>query len=116
MIDALLGEPHDSSMAQVHSLGREALPSGVDDHELLVGVSQARGRGVMWFTDEKGSFSSVGESGRENEIVYLLVGYPYGFPGNAEVPLDVIRQSLKEFVLSGGVRPSVIKWVPHEFR
>jgi hypothetical protein len=41
---------------------------------------------------------------------YFYMGHEREFPANSEMPIDVIRQAVKEFMESNGARPTCIRW------
>jgi hypothetical protein len=103
MIDALLTGPRDSNLAQVFSLQRE--PAG----EFMAGVDRDRHVGVLWFAEEK-NWVSLGPPGKQEEIGYYLVGHWTEFPGNSEIPVELVRRGVKEFLVSGGRLPECVEW------
>ncbi|MFJ2899228.1 Imm1 family immunity protein [Streptomyces sp. NPDC087218] len=110
LIDALAAGSEFENLAVLHSLERELLPSGFPDHEFMVGVDGKRQVGVLSFVDEK-DFFSLGSSGsRRAEVVYFVVENPTEFPVTAEIPLALARQAAKEFLSSGGLRPTCVQW------
>ncbi|MGW2180839.1 Imm1 family immunity protein [Streptomyces sp. NPDC001732] len=110
LIDALATGPEFENLAVLHSSERELLPSGFPDHEFMVGVDGKRQVGVLSFVDEK-DFLSLGSSGsRGAEVVYFVVENPTEFPETAEIPLALVRQAAKEFLSSGGQRPTCVQW------
>jgi hypothetical protein len=100
------------SLAQVFSRQRSPLPSGFPSHELLVGVDRERRVGLLRFMDEGGSFVTLGAGDPESVVDYYLMGHHTEFPGNSEVPIEVIRLGLKQFLHSGGQRPTCAQWQP----
>lgn len=110
LIDALLNGPAHHSMAELHSLEREKLPSGFFDHELLVGVYATLQIGAITFMDESGNHDTVGDSESREDPVYHFAGHMTEFPERSEIPLELVRQTVKEFVSSGGHRPECVAW------
>jgi hypothetical protein len=110
MIDALLAGAEYQNLAELHSLDRELLPSGFPDHELLVGVSRTYPVGVLEFMDAGGNLVTLGQDSGRGEVTYHIAGNPTEFPERAEVPVESIRQAVKEFVTSGGQRPTCVEW------
>jgi hypothetical protein len=118
MIDWLLLSPLDENLAQVHSLQRPRLPSGVPDHEVLVGVDGSRRVGVVAFGDSDGNAFTLSSPGdyRDGEIAYGIMGHSREFPDHSEIPVDLVRQAVKEFLFSGGQRPECVQWqIPEEW-
>ncbi|MEU1277643.1 Imm1 family immunity protein [Streptomyces sp. NPDC005805] len=110
LIESLAFGDEDETMAFLQSLQRELLPSGFPDHQFLVGADGARGVGVVSFVDES-NYVSIGASKvRDGEVVYHIAGHSREFPADAEIPLPLVREAVKEFLLSGGQRPTCIEW------
>lgn len=111
LIDALLTGPAYNNMAQLHSLERPLLPSGYPDHELLVGVNRDLPVGVLAFMDaEYGNLVTLNPSEGRGEVSYSISGQATEFPDRSEVPIDLIRKAVKEFLFSGGKRPECVQW------
>jgi hypothetical protein len=113
MIDALLAGPENENLAQVFSRERPLLPAGVHDHELLAGVDKDRMVGVLAFRDD-GNWASLGSEGR-GIVLYYITGHPAEFPDRSEIPVDLARQAVKEFLVSGGQRPECVQWQEPKF-
>jgi hypothetical protein len=110
LIDSLAFGAEFESMAVLQSLQRETLPSGFPDHEFLVGVNRERQAGVVSFIDDKNYVSISPSVARSEEVVYHIAGNPTEFPAAAEIPLPLVREAVKEFLLSGGQRPTCVEW------
>jgi hypothetical protein len=77
---------------------------------MYVGVSKEKGLGSLMSSDPRHSeelFFSVGNIERGQGPVYYA-GNEY--PLFSEIPLEDVRQALKEFVESGGLRPACVEW------
>ncbi|MGW3163306.1 Imm1 family immunity protein [Streptomyces sp. NPDC001142] len=110
LIDALATGSEFENLAVLHSSERELLPSGFPDHEFMVGADGKRQVGVLSFMDEK-NYVSLGSSGsNEGEVTYFVTENPTDFPATAEIPLALVRQAAKEFLSSGGRRPTCVPW------
>lgn len=111
LIDSLLESPVSHNLAQVHSLDRDPMPSGYPDHELMVGVDKGLKVGVISFMDaEYGNIATLGSPEGRVDVAYSINGAFTEFPKHSEIPLDLLRQAVKEFVSSGGKRPSCVQW------
>ena len=110
LIDVLLANPPHRNLAEVHSLERGPLPSGWPDHELLVGVDTKRGMGVLEFGDASGNHVSMGSDEGGSPLKYCIDGNPTEFPDWAEIPVELVRQAVKEFLGSRGRRPTCVEW------
>ncbi|WP_353963235.1 Imm1 family immunity protein [Streptomyces sp. NBC_01549] len=115
LIDSLLTAPAYHNMAELHSLERMPLPSGFPDHELLVGVDNNLQAGVLEFMDAEGNVVTLGSPEGRGEVSYFIVGNATEFPDRSEIPIDLVRQAVKEFLASGGKRPTCVRWQVPEF-
>ncbi|WP_436998892.1 Imm1 family immunity protein [Streptomyces sp. enrichment culture] len=110
LIDTLLGGSESENMAELHSADRPLLVSGFPDHELLVGVDRELQVGVLGFMDESGNVVSLGGSVGRGKVSYYIVGNATEFPDGSEIPISLIRQAVKEFLVHGGKRPTCVQW------
>ena len=115
LVDALLAGSDSENMAELHSLDRPPLASGFPDHEFLVGVDVELQVGVLSFMDETGNLVSLGDSKGRGSVSYFIVGNGTEFPDRSEIPIILVRQAVKEFLTSGGQRPTCIQWQEPEF-
>ncbi|MFG2755335.1 Imm1 family immunity protein [Streptomyces wuyuanensis] len=110
LIDDLATGPEFENLAVLHSSERDPLPSGFPDHEFMVGADGDRQLGVLSFMDAR-NFVSLGSSESSGRAVtYFVAANPTEFPGTAEIPLALVRQAVKEFLSSGGQRPTCVQW------
>ncbi|MGW2525357.1 Imm1 family immunity protein [Streptomyces sp. NPDC001617] len=114
LIDALLEGSPFHNMAELHSLERSPLPSGFPDHELLVGVNKDLQVGVLEFMDESNLVTLGSWTGR-GEVSYHIAGNPTEFPERSEIPIELVRRAVKEFLMSGGQRPTCVEWQVPEY-
>ncbi|WP_328786031.1 Imm1 family immunity protein (plasmid) [Streptomyces canus] len=110
LIDALLEAPPFHNAAELHSLNRQLLPSGFPDHELLVGVDKKLQVGALEFMDQDGNVVTLGTSGGRGEVSYFIAGNMTEFPERSEIPIELVRRAVKEFLTSGGQRPTCVQW------
>ncbi|MEU5977151.1 Imm1 family immunity protein [Streptomyces sp. NPDC047315] len=110
LISALLMGPAHENLAQVHSLDRQLMPSGFPDHELLVGVDGALSLGLLAYLDAEGNVVTLGPPESRTDPVYCIQGNRTEFPAHSEVSVDLVREALKEFLSSGGMRPTCVQW------
>jgi hypothetical protein len=61
--------------------------------------------------DASGTYYGAGKSRAQDELVYYA-GQDREFPIDSQLSIDVIRTAVKEFVASGGKRPTSIDWKP----
>ncbi|MFJ9639218.1 Imm1 family immunity protein [Streptomyces sp. NPDC101178] len=110
MIDSLAFGEEFESMAVLHSQQRGLLPSGFPDHEFMVGVNGKRQVGILSFTDDANYLSLGSRPNGEGEVTYHIAENPTEFPVSAEIPLSLVRDAAREFLLSGGRRPVCVEW------
>jgi hypothetical protein len=79
-------------------------------HELVVGVDQATALGAVRYAGDDGEWFSRGEQVNPNGVRYLYFGTAHEFPADSEVPLDLVRQALRELLANEGTRPDGLPW------
>lgn len=115
LIDELMSGPEDHNLAQLHSLDRPLLPSGFPDHEVMVGISRSKDAGIIAFMDgDVGNIFSAGESVSEPVTSYFLAGHSMEYPEGCEVPISLVREAVKQFLLTGGKVPTCVEWKESE--
>ncbi|WP_187283445.1 Imm1 family immunity protein [Streptomyces sp. t39] len=111
LIEALASGPEFENMATLYSLQREFLPTGVPDHEFLIGANRERLLGIVSYIDDANYLSLGSPEARNEEIVeYYIDDNAREFPASAEIPIPIAREAVKEFLLSGGQRPTCVAW------
>ncbi|MFD4905175.1 Imm1 family immunity protein [Kitasatospora purpeofusca] len=118
LIDELLAGPVNENLAQIIHLDREAIVIGdpgrpgteIPDHELQAGVDKELQVGVVLFIDRSGNFVTAGPADSRNAPEYYLAGHWTQFRDQVEIPLDLVREAVKEFLTSGGQRPTCVSW------
>jgi hypothetical protein len=118
LIDALLAGGRFDNAAALYSLDRPLMPTGFPDHELVVGVDGNLEVGALSFMDDGNFFSFDPTRGRgevscyvcRGEVSYYVSGGEREFPERSAIPIALVRQAVKEFLSSGGVRPTCIQW------
>ncbi|WP_031064557.1 Imm1 family immunity protein [Streptomyces sp. NRRL WC-3742] len=109
LIEALVAGHPSHNMARLFSLDRTPVPAEFPEHEFLVGIDPEEQVGIVAFADADGWFVPSGTAEKEY-VTYTLATYPREFWKSPEIPVDLARQAVKEFVLSGGLRPTCIEW------
>jgi immunity protein Imm1 of predicted polymorphic toxin system len=114
LIDALLDAGPQRSVAVLAVRERPTSALGLPDHEFEVAVDSERKLGGLRYagshSDEDGVWYAVGAQSGSDPLPYAHVGDESLFPSNSELPLDVVRAAVKEFLSSGGERPSSVEW------
>jgi hypothetical protein len=78
-----------------------------------VGVSNDRGVIRYSGRDWPGGVVSTGNgSANGAELSYFYMGHWRGLPANSEIPLDLVRKAMKEFMTTDGARPTSLRWQP----
>ena len=114
-VDALLDQVRDKFqeegpvLLEVSIVGAEFGSS-----HMLAGVDGERG--VLFYSGGgHGSFWSRVEGASESGVVtYYYMGNNHDFPVSAEVPLDTVKQALREYLASDGKRPVCVEWEPYD--
>ncbi len=57
-----------------------------------------------------GSFYAIGERSRFDEVTYYYMGSDREFPRESELPLDALRDAVKEFPATNGEQPASVTW------
>ncbi|NUV83152.1 hypothetical protein G6W52_25070 [Streptomyces sp. CAI-155] len=114
MLDTLLEGDVCQPAAQLHSLDRPTTSAGFPTHLLIVGVRRDRQVGVLSSMDGNCRESNVVSVGNlelgQGPVYYSLNGEGNDFPLSSEIPIGKVREAVKEFVASGGMRPTCIEW------
>ncbi|MFJ2779443.1 Imm1 family immunity protein [Kitasatospora sp. NPDC087315] len=82
----------------------------VPDHDFQVGVDKELQVGVLLFIDRSGNFVTAGPPESRNAPEYYLAGHWTKFPDQTEISIDLARAAVKEFLASGGQRPTCVSW------
>lgn len=110
LIDVLLASPFHNSMATLQVIERPRR-GGRPDHEFGVAVDAEGGVGGPWYLDSaEGAWYTLGQHSEREEVFYCFVGNARDFPIDSEIPLGLLRQAAKEFLASGGRRPTWTRW------
>ncbi|MDQ3403405.1 MAG: Imm1 family immunity protein [Actinomycetota bacterium] len=74
------------------------------DHELIVGFHGDLG--ALYYTDEFGSWYTLGPTPEDDGPVYAEVD----FPRYSELPAADVTQAITQFIDSDGQRPNCVTW------
>lgn len=114
-------EEVDALIDRVRAESPPAAPILMDVH--LSGDPYSQGLDVGISTDcgvirysgrewPEGVVSTGEHAADQTERPYFYMGHWREFTASAEVPLDVIKQAVKEFLMTDGARPTCIRWQP----
>jgi len=110
LLDDLLSGSWENSVAALYVVGRDNAV-GVPDHELLVAVDpENKSTGAFRYMGGDGTYFTDNQSGAEGQTLYYYMGSDREFPISSAIPLDELRLSAKDFLISGGERPSGVEW------
>ena len=112
-IGDLLEAGYDHSIAKLHIRERPPSAAGFPDHMLRVAVNaDDKVGGLAYIGPNAGGFSK-GQLSRYDEVVYYYAGHDHEFPRDSEIPLTLVSEAVKEFLVSGGERPTCVQWQDH---
>jgi Immunity protein Imm1 len=112
-IDELLTADFDTSIAMLEVQERPLNPNGFPDHELSVAVNSKDNVGALHYMGPTFVSFSKGHVSKYDEVVYYYLGNDHEFPRDSDISIDTIRQAVKEFLASGGERPTCVPWQDH---
>lgn len=110
LIAALLNEPFDNSEAALYVRERPANERGYPDHEFRIAVDSEDKVGGLRYMGGGGTYFSKGALSKHEEISYCHMGSAHDYPRDSEISLDAVRQAAREFLTSGGERPTNVEW------
>jgi hypothetical protein len=116
MIDELLTQPAEYSVATLYVRERPWSPTGFPDHELCIGVDADGGHGVVIYSGangrgEPGSYLSCNPTGRRDlRHRYHHFHIALVVPAGSDIPLADVRSAAREFLTRGGERPRCLQW------
>lgn len=114
LVDDLLAESFDHTQAALYLAERPLTEQGYPDHDFRVGINAERKVGGLKFAGpvdgSAGVWYAAGEQSQHSEVSYEYAGHPEEFPLDSELSLDQIRDAVKEFLRSGGERPTSVEW------
>ncbi|MBT8225388.1 MAG: hypothetical protein HKP61_20935 [Dactylosporangium sp.] len=110
LVDALLAQPFSNSVATVYIVERPRV-NGLPDHELAVAVDSEGDVGGLWYLNSAaGTWYTRGARGERDEVFYCHMGEERDFPADSEISIDLLRQGVREFLATGGERPTCVSW------
>jgi hypothetical protein len=114
LVDALRTESFDHTMTALYVTERSATEQGYPDHDFRVGVNAEQNVGGLRFAGTrngiKGVWYAVGRAPQATKVFYEYAGHPEDFPLDSEISMDQVRNAVKEFLSTGGERPSSVEW------
>jgi len=110
LVDRLLAEPYEHSVAALYIAERRRNRAGLPDHELRVAVNAAADTGGLRYMGGRGTWFSAGALSRHETLCYHHMGWAAPFPRDSELPVHVIRTAVHEFMTGRGRRPACVHW------
>jgi hypothetical protein len=46
-------------------------------------------------------------------VIYYYLDHDHEYPRDSDISIDAIRRAVKEFLASGGKRPTCVQWQDH---
>ncbi|MEV7388335.1 Imm1 family immunity protein [Streptomyces sp. NPDC091215] len=89
------------------------MSSGYWDHELAVGVDRVAQMGALTLSVDDGYVSKGSMDRGIGE--YMLLGHVREFMPGSEIPIELVRRAVKEFLSGGGRIPTCIEWQAEGF-
>ncbi len=112
LIDRLLAEPFDHSVAALYVVQRPLNRVGLPDHELRIAVDAAADLGGLRYMGGPGTWYSAGAGSRYEHVCYHHMGWAAPFPRDSELPVHRLCAAVHEFLTTGGGRPTCVDWQP----
>lgn len=113
-IDALIldlsNDDGDNTIASLYINERPATAQDLPDHELRIAVDGERKVGAIRYMSGNDAWYAVGQQSDLDEVLYFYMGHDEQYPKDSEITIDEIRTATKEFVASGGNRPTSLTW------
>ncbi len=114
LVDALLAEPFDNSVAALYDLDRPCVPAAPDvpDHELRIAIDSRTNVGGICYTggDTDGTAYVPGATSQREEMFYVYMSHGEAWPKDSEVSIEQVRQAVKDFIEGNGARPAGFEW------
>jgi hypothetical protein len=110
LVDDLLAAGFENSIAKLHVRERALSAAGFPDHQLRVAVNAEDNVGSLHYMGPSFAGFSKGNVSKRDEVFYYYVDHDHEFPRDSEISIDLIRRAVKEFVASGGERPTCVEW------
>jgi hypothetical protein len=112
LVDELLRQPFDNSVAALYADTRPKAASGYPDHELRIAIDIEANIGGIRYTggDSDATAYVAGATSEREEMFYLYMSHDEGWPKDSAVTFDQVRQAVKEFIEGNGTRPTGFEW------
>lgn len=89
----------------------QVVVQGAADGDLYLEVGLGAQRGFVTAIGPGGGMSR-GETARTGTVTYDYAGHTAELPANAELPVNEVRQALREYLTTGGKLPQAIAFEP----
>lgn len=106
-VDELLAAGWEHAAAAIYVL--DGATPGLPDHEIIIGVDAVTGLGALRHSRD-GTWYSRGGRTNPDGVEFAYFGTGHEFPADSEVPLDTVRQAMRELLAHGPRRPGCLAW------
>lgn len=117
VIDELLDQDWEHDTVALYHRDHPRNVRGLPDHEFWLVVDPQTRTGALRYTGGRGAaggtWFSKGDSGKSGTVLHYYMGSDNEYPADSEIPLDLVRTAAREFLESGGQRPTSVTWQPH---
>ena len=113
LVDALLSEDFDNSVAALYADTRTRVNPDYPDHELRIAwFAEGKVGGIRYAGGDSKDVTYVpGKTSEREEVFYNYMHHDEGWPVDSEVSIEQIRQAVREFVEGNGARPTGLEWI-----
>jgi hypothetical protein len=111
LVDALLAETFDYSVATLYADGRP-LMAGLPDHEMRIAINAKSEVGGIRYAggDDQDVKYVPGAVSEREEMFYVYATNGEAWPKDSEVTIEQVRRAVKEFIEGNGARPASFEW------
>ncbi|HEY0692609.1 MAG TPA: Imm1 family immunity protein [Kribbella sp.] len=112
LVDAMLSEEFDNSVAALYADTRPKASSGYPDHELRIALfTECKIGGIRYGGGDTKDVTYVpGKTSEREEVFYNYMHHDEGWPADSEVSIEQVRQAVRELVEGNGARPGSFEW------
>lgn len=112
LVDAMLGEGFENSVAALYANTRPWINPGYPDHQLRIALfTEGKVGGIRYSGGDTNDVTYVpGKTSEREEVFYNYMHHDEGWPQGSEVTIDQVRQAVREFIDDNGGRPGSFEW------
>jgi hypothetical protein len=116
LIDRLLAESFENSIATLHIVERPLNAAGVPDHQMSLAINAADNVAGIRYQREQVWYSKGDTDSKREDVFYYYMGSDTDYPRDSEISILVLRDAAKEFLRTGGDRPTSVPWQENPWR